>query len=47
MVYMCLEGEKINEQIDILNYKENSKALTGIEQREPYNFTKAAGACCI
>lgn len=34
MVHMCLEREKINEQITILNYEENSKAFTGIEQRE-------------
>lgn len=32
MVHMCLEREKINEQITILNYEENSKAFTGIEQ---------------
>lgn len=32
MVHMCLEREKINEQITILNYEEYSKAFTGIEQ---------------
>lgn len=32
MVHMCLEREKINEQITILNYEENCKAFTGIEQ---------------
>lgn len=39
---MCLEREKINEQITILNYEENSKAFT-----EKPKFTPAAGACCI
>lgn len=40
MVHMCLEREKINEQITILNYKENSKAFTGIERREAYNLPR-------
>lgn len=35
MVHMCLEREKINEQITILNYEENSKAFTGIEHNLP------------
>lgn len=37
---MCLEREKINEQITILNYEENSKAFTGIERREAYNLPR-------
>lgn len=40
MVHMCLEREKINEQITILNYEENSKAFTGIEQQETYNLPR-------
>lgn len=40
MVHMCLEREKINEQITILNFEENSKAFTGIEQQETYNLPR-------
>lgn len=47
MVHMCLEREKINEQITILNYEENSIRLSLALNSEKPKLTPAAGACCI